>query len=657
MRACLVSREVAPFGGGGIGVYVAALARALRGAASELRIVTSDVHRAAHEALVRDGRLPYDARVRWTFVREPTLQDGHAYAGFHHAWSAFVYEALKDEYGTDGPDLIEFPDYGGEGFVTLQAKRSREPLLRDTCVAVRLHTSVELAKTLNGHLGDDRDVKAVVALERYALAHADKLLHAGGDVLGAYQRWYGEDALAPARRIRHPLDLAHVEDGADDAYAVGDPLRILYFGRLERRKGVQNLVRALLDHPWRDWELTLLGGDTDTGELGTSMRTQLELATMGDARVRFVDAVPRERLASVIREHDLVAMPSRWECWPYAGLETMALNRPLLATPVGGLAEMVRHGETGFVARDTSLRGLTQRLGEILDEPKALERVVRSGVAVRHAVALTDEAGIVADYKELAAAPAAATRPRRGSPPLVSVIVPYFKLSDHVEEAVASALAQTWQRIEVIVVNDGSLEPQDRVLDRLREDYGAKILRQTNLGLSHARNTGVEVSRGRYFFALDADNIAEPTMIERAVEVLEHDRDVAYVTSWSLFIDEDGLPLDEELSDGFEPLGNYTPLADEENWAGDAAAVIPRRLFDVGLRYDVNRPVGEDWMLYRQMRAQGYIGHVIPERLVRYRVRRGSMLREGMSKARRLQQEITTELALRRVTWTTSSSD
>ena len=81
------------------------------------------------------------------------------------------------------------------------------------------------------------------------------------------------------------------------------------------------------------------------------------------------------------------------------------------------------------------------------------------------------------------------------------------------------------------------------------------VVTQMNQGLGAARNFGVLQSRGRYVFPLDCDNIAEPEFVARCVEILERRPEVAYVTSWSRYIDEDGTPRPgPDL--GYQPLGN-----------------------------------------------------------------------------------------------------
>ena len=289
-RVALVSREVAPFGGGGIGRYVSALA-GLLAEDFEVTIFTTSRHQRAHsEAL--EGRPASLPPAKLVFVREPRAWDARSSFSVLHAWSARVHEALLAEYGGSGPDLVEFADFLGEGCVTAQAKRTRSPALRDTTVCVRAHGTAEIYDVLDGFLPGELERSFTYELERYALRYADALLWAGGDILGSYERFYGADELAPARTVRHPF--AWEGAGEQPAAPRGEgPLKLLYLGRLERRKGVRTLVETLLGLEHREWRLTIVGGDTETAPLGGSMRDLLESELAGDARVSLLGAVPR----------------------------------------------------------------------------------------------------------------------------------------------------------------------------------------------------------------------------------------------------------------------------------------------------------------------------------------------------------------------------
>jgi glycosyltransferase involved in cell wall biosynthesis len=648
VRVALVSRELAPFGGGGIGPYVAATARALAPIA-EVTVFTTERHRRHFEELAARGdERVADLRVR--FVAEPRPWEIEDFHGSRlYRWSANALDAVAAEYPGGGPDLAEFPDFLGEGFVAVQAARSLDPRLRRTRVCVRLHTTAELTDVLNGHLPAGLEPRLTYELERYALRNCDHVLWPGGDVLGTYERRLGD--LPGPVMIHNPLTPDPTASANGDALASG-PLRLLYVGRFERRKGVLDLARAVTGIEGDGVRLTMVGGDTATAPLGQSMREMVGLMVGGDPRVELRDPVPRSELAALYAAHDLVVLPSLWECWPTVGLEALERNRPLLATPAGGLPGMVEPGRSGWLTGGAGPEPLARAIEELAAEPDRVRALARER-APREALAeLTDPDRIRAAYAELAQAdPARAPAPARE--PLVSVVIPYFRLARFVEDTVRSAVAQTHPRTELILVNDGSFEPEDGILVGLAERYPIEIVTQPNSGLGAARNAGIAQSRGEYVFLLDADNVAAPRFVERCVAALEAHAELAYATSWARYVDETGSQWGAP-GRGLRPLGNWSALVSERNVAGDAAAVFRRRVFDrVGFSEELTS--FEDWAFYRRLRELGLMGHVIPEELLDYRIRGDSMMRElGAPNAERIEGEIRAHLAEAEIAWTPS---
>jgi glycogen(starch) synthase len=636
VRVCLASTEVAPFVGAGLGVYVGALARALSPIA-EVTVVTLDTYAQEYAELARAGSPALPPDVRFHFVPAPDERLLPYTLGHHHAWSAAMLEAIDELYDGEGPDLLEVPDYHAVGFALVQARRSRHRTLERTRIAVRAHSSWEMCALFDGRAPASREDRVLCAMERYVLRNADHFLWAGGDVHRAYERFYGRGELAPAVRVRHPLPNAE-PGGARHS----GPLSFVFVGRMQRLKGVLDLVRGFMRHADDDWRLTLVGGDTDTGPGGRSMQATVELMTAGDERITITGALPRVETAAAVRAHDVVVMPSRWECWPYAVLEAMQADRPVLATSVGGHVELVADGETGWLV-PPGAAALGDALGGLLQRPDEVRAITRAGSPSLRAAALTDEDAIRAAYAELARTPAPPRRVRRRKP-LVSVVIPYNGPAAFVGDAVASIDAQTYPNLEIVVVDDGSLDAEHRVLDALESRHRLRVLHQPNRGLGGARNAGIAQSSGRYVFPLDADTLAEPPFVERCVALLEDDPAPAYVTSWSRFVDADGNDPLGDVAVGSYPLGNANAVVEAFDVAGDAAAVWPRRLFDRGFRYSETVPLIEDWTLYRRMWRAGLHGHVIPERLLRHRSRAESTIHANAAELDDLRALATAEL-------------
>lgn len=106
--------------------------------------------------------------------------------------------------------------------------------------------------------------------------------------------------------------------------------------------------------------------------------------------------------------------------------------------------------------------------------------------------------------------------------PLVSIVIPVFNGSDYLREAIDSALAQTYQPIEVLVVNDGSQD--EGATERVALSYGSSIqyFSKENGGVASALNLAIEKMRGKYFSWLSHDDLYFPEKISRQVEFIEN---------------------------------------------------------------------------------------------------------------------------------------
>ena len=102
--------------------------------------------------------------------------------------------------------------------------------------------------------------------------------------------------------------------------------------------------------------------------------------------------------------------------------------------------------------------------------------------------------------------------------PLVSIVIPVYNGSNYMREAIDSALAQTYERVEVIVVNDGSTDDTEQIA----LSYGERIryFRKENGGVSSALNLGIKEMKGEYFSWLSHDDVYTPDKIEVQIDAL-----------------------------------------------------------------------------------------------------------------------------------------
>lgn len=130
------------------------------------------------------------------------------------------------------------------------------------------------------------------------------------------------------------------------------------------------------------------------------------------------------------------------------------------------------------------------------------------------------------------------------SEPIVSIIIPCFRQDKYLPGTLRSALAQTQQSIEILVINDGS----DDDTEAVARQFGDRIryIWQENAGLPAARNTGIDAARGKYLLFLDSDDLLHPDAISWLVEAAS-DRDDVLCAMGSRFFEDEA-----DLATGFE---------------------------------------------------------------------------------------------------------
>lgn len=207
--------------------------------------------------------------------------------------------------------------------------------------------------------------------------------------------------------------------------------------------------------------------------------------------------------------------------------------------------------------------------------------------------------------------------------PTVSAVIPCYNHARYVGEAIASALAQTWADLEIIVVNDGSTDNTADVVGQY-VDPRVRYVYQSNRGLSAARNLGIQMARGRYVGFLDADDLWEPQFVERCVRVLEAaGRTVAGVYTRNLFVDERGALL-PQVGGLVVHKSDFRERSLEGGFFPPAAVLVRRdAALEAGL-FDTELTSEEDWDLWFRI-GDHYDIESIEDPLVRYRVYPGSM--------------------------------
>ena len=115
---------------------------------------------------------------------------------------------------------------------------------------------------------------------------------------------------------------------------------------------------------------------------------------------------------------------------------------------------------------------------------------------------------------------------------MVSVIIPVYKVEEYLDRCVESVCNQTYKDIEIILVDDGGIDKCPQKCDEWRKkDQRIKVIHQKNMGLSEARNSGLESSCGEYVIYVDSDDSIEEDLVESLMNLIEeHNVDIAMCT-------------------------------------------------------------------------------------------------------------------------------
>lgn len=203
--------------------------------------------------------------------------------------------------------------------------------------------------------------------------------------------------------------------------------------------------------------------------------------------------------------------------------------------------------------------------------------------------------------------------------PTISVVIPTYNRARYLPEAIQSVLNQTYRDFEIIVVDDGSTDDTQSILQAW---IGQGLIRyhyQDNAGVSAARNTGVELAQGRLIAFLDSDDLFMPAKLEKQVAIFEQTPDLGFVHCSFMKFNDQGQHLGERNTSRFQGRV-YPRMLHEWSVLMATPCMLMRKdvLEEVG-GYDEHMTWAEDLDLWRRI-ARHYPIDLVPEVLVKVRV-------------------------------------
>lgn len=362
MNILYLSQEYPPeTGGGGIGIYTRNIAHTVAEMGHIVHVLSSAV--PPRETFQYSEGAVHIHRVRRWKSRFPVIRR----LWFRYmAWTTHQWEYIIGVRGAidrivreHSIDVIEAPDIWAEGL--LYSFQRRVPIV------VKLQGSLQMTRRLN-NLPVTLDWRVVGATDGWWVRRADSLISAGRELAELGGREYG----VPTERftvISNPVDTRLFVPASNGKSPTPT---ILYVGRIEPRKGVYTIARAMRQVLSRvpDARFVFLGSDYTLD--GRSCRQEL-LSEMTEAGVaehaQFPGFVPNSDLPRHYQESTVCVFPSRWEPLGIVCLEAMACARPVVASRAGGMAEIVQDGENGLLVPPDDPAALADGLARVLANP------------------------------------------------------------------------------------------------------------------------------------------------------------------------------------------------------------------------------------------------------------------------------------------------
>lgn len=224
--------------------------------------------------------------------------------------------------------------------------------------------------------------------------------------------------------------------------------------------------------------------------------------------------------------------------------------------------------------------------------------------------------------------------------PLISVIVPIYKVECYLPKCVDSILMQTYKNLEIILVDDGSPDNCGKICDEYaKKDERIRVIRKENGGLSSARNAGIDVCRGKYLSFIDSDDFISSYFIEILYRtIVKFDSNISFLKK--------GISFSDATEGEIELAKNAKDYAAEEITPREAIRLMLYQKIPTGIQFKLYKreifktirfPIGylhEDTATSHRLLMQAKRITLVDARVYAYRIRADSIVREKFTPAK-----------------------
>lgn len=628
-KVCLVSEELAGFAGsGGIGAAMEELAACLAENNYMVDFLYAPISSPDQEEKNKIYQRMYEHGVKVIFLEG----DKYAWGGDtieKKSYSIYMYLRNSDVLY----DVLHFHDYKGLGFCTINAKKQGLDF-QDTHMAVQIHGPLRWTVDVNQSLFTHPEQLRIDFMEKKCIEHADSIICPSLYILS----WLKSNNFTiPSSPNVHVIkNLYRLAASGRSSTGTGNYTNnineIILFARHEDRKGFTYFCDAVdkISDTLSEKKIKI----SFLGKLGLiNGRMSGAIITTKAMKWRFPVEIKcnlnRYEAISVLKNKNNAAIfiPSPFENLPYTVLEAISLNKPVVTSRDGGAKELMCsqcHDElTIKIDADNIAKKILDAIEIGLPNARPSETIEEiESKWINFHEKISNKNQTVADGFK--------------SHPKVVFGITHFERPGKLVDAVITGIKQTYQNLEIVVVDDGSQKSQTVEalinIEAILKRCGGRLIRRENGYLGAARNTIANNVDCDYIIFLDDDDLAFPNMVDTLVTAaIKTDADI--VGCFNLFLDESNREkalanpekFQQKLS--YAPLGGPLSISTFENWLGASTSLIKLASLKKIGGYTELRNVGfEDYEFYIRALQNGLKIEMVPRPLYLYEVGRPSML-------------------------------
>lgn len=624
-RILIVTQDiVGPINNGGIGTAYYYAANELARMGHQVSVLYT-LNQLSEEKSVAHWVADYQTRgVTFIPCPEPTVPVSPGIIGMAASIPYHVYEWLKQN--GEQYDVVHGSEWGANLFYCLQAKK----------LGLHFQHIHFVVKTSSPYLwnciGNNEAIHQYgdlprIFMERKSVEWADHVI-GGSHYLLNWMEQNGYE-LPEGQCFVQPNIFPVIPTSEVKQAPLTTATELVFFGRLERRKGMHLLLDALgrLLRSHARGEIDLQGiSVTFLGKPRPDYSARKEVAAVLDNSVlnyRIIDNYGQPEAIRYLKEGDgkLAIMPSVMDNSPFGVYELLGYRVPFIISTAGGGKELIHEEDQDQVLFEPHPHAIHQKLLHLLGQPLFCPR---PSFDMGHSLQTWDAWHRALPPLDNTAPESLDGREKQGQP-LVSICLAHFNRPQELSEALESIKELRYKNFEVVIVDDGSTNPKALAyleeVEQQNHGFPLKVYTQPNLYLGASRNLAASHARGEYILFMDDDNLAKSHELSMMVSAMEH-ANADIITCFSdTFKSSDVQNLGKIVRKRIVYIGADLSSGMFRNPYGDSNCLVRRNAFEKLGGFTEDYKIGrDDQEFFSRAVLTGLKLYVLPEAVYWYRI-------------------------------------